>query len=575
MNTEKEILLQTDILIIGNGSSGMWAAKRAKALSPETEIIIVDKGPKDWGGLMSMSEGDFDAVLPDKNLDQWMQDLVYYWDGLCDQETMKALFSLSYERMRDYQAMGITYCEEEGALKGIAQRGLDHICLYPTNMKGDGGECMTKALVRSLEAAGVKRFGRVMIVKLLKNDAGQIVGAAGFDTIIGEFYKIEAKAVLIAAGRGGWKASYGNNTASGEWVEMALEAGAQVRNFEFVEVWNVPKLYAWEGQTILLPLGARYINACGEAFMERYSPKYGANTDPHYITMAMAYETRAGRGPIYFDLSQMKKESIRFVEPNAGWQLLNHQKLSDLGMNFFTSQTEWVPQLLTDFGGLDTDLYGQTSVDGLFAAGRSRSLDNGVYMGGFDLSTTATTGYLAGEGMIQYLQQLQRKPACVTKEAWQTAKEEIFKPLTTQGIQPKEVLRKIQELVFPYQVCILKTEHTLQDALQKLMQLRQDLFVHMSADDPHYLMKLYEVKGIFMVTELYLRASLLRKESRAGHFREDYPQRNDADYLGWILLSQTEGTIKESFRRVPVEQCQYQITDYYSDQFQFPTKEIE
>jgi len=570
MQCEKEFALETDVLIIGNGSSGMWAAKRVKELMPELEVTIADKGPKDWGGLMSMAEGDFDAVTPEKDLDQWMKDLVYYWDGLCDQKTMETLFSISYDRMCDYQGMGIEYLrEKDGSLKGIGQRGLEHICLYPTNIKGNGGECMAKALTKALDDLGVKRYGRVMIVKLLKGSTGKIAGAAGFDTITGTFYRIKTKTVLIAAGRGGWKASYGNNTASGEWVEMALEVGAKVRNFEFVEVWNVPKLYAWEGQTILLPLGARYINEQGEAFMDRYSPKYGANTDPHYITMAMAYETREGRGPIYFDLSQMTEENIKLVEPKAGWQLLNHQKLSDMGMNFFTSKTEWMPQLLTDFGGLDTDLYGQTAVAGLFAAGRSRSLDNGVYMGGFDLSTTSTTGYLAGEGMAQYLQERDQVDEEIDDKTWETVKAEIYKPMEMQGIQPKEVLRKIQELVFPYQVCILKTQESLEDALKKLMLLKKDLLAGMSASDPHYLMKLYEVKGIFRVTELYLRASLLRKESRAGHFREDYPGRDDDNYLGWILLRDEHGEIKDEYRRVPLEKNKYEITEYYSDQFCF------
>ena len=574
MQKRKEFTLKTDILIIGNGSSGMWAEKRAKELAPELEVTIVDKGPTDWGGLMSMSEGDFDAVTPGKSLDEWMQDLVYYWDGLCDQKTMKTLFGLSYDRMCDYQNMGVSYLKDKnGNLRGVAQRGLEHICLYPTDMKGDGGESMAKALTKALEKAGIKRFGRIMIVQLMKNKNGQIEGAAGFDTISGDFYKIETKVVLIAAGRGGWKASYGNNTASGEWVDMALKAGAKVRNFEFVEVWNVPKLYAWEGQTILLPLGARYVNAAGEPFMSKYSPKYGANTDPHYITMAMAYETREGRGPIYFDLSQMTEESIKMVEPNAGWQLLNHQKLSDMGMNFFTSKTEWMPQLLTDFGGLDTDLYGQTTVSGLFAAGRSRSLDNGVYMGGFDLSTTSTTGYLAGEGMVRYIREKYQPTAAIAEERWNTAAQEIYQPLQQNGIHPKEVLRKIQELVFPYQVCILKTEESLQDALEKLTRLQQELLSRMTASDPHYLMKLYEVRGIFRVTELYLRASLLRRESRAGHFREDYPQRDDEQYLGWILLSEKDDHMEHEFRRVPIEEYEYEIKEYYSDQFCFPVLE--
>ena len=71
----KDIRLKTDILIIGGGSAGLWAADRAKEIAPELDVLIVDKGPVDWGGLMSMSGGDFDVILPGENIDDWVEDL--------------------------------------------------------------------------------------------------------------------------------------------------------------------------------------------------------------------------------------------------------------------------------------------------------------------------------------------------------------------------------------------------------------------------------------------------------------------------------------------------------------------
>ena len=71
----KDIRLKTDILIIGGGSAGLWAADRAKEIAPELDVLIVDKGPVDWGGLMSMSGGDFDVILPGENIDDWVEDI--------------------------------------------------------------------------------------------------------------------------------------------------------------------------------------------------------------------------------------------------------------------------------------------------------------------------------------------------------------------------------------------------------------------------------------------------------------------------------------------------------------------
>ena len=85
--------LDTDVLIIGGGSAGMWAAKRVKEENENIDVLIVDKSASDWGGLMSMAGGDFDAVTPKDNLDDWVKDLVYYYDGLCDQEISRAFRS--------------------------------------------------------------------------------------------------------------------------------------------------------------------------------------------------------------------------------------------------------------------------------------------------------------------------------------------------------------------------------------------------------------------------------------------------------------------------------------------------
>lgn len=570
----EDVRVKTDVLIIGAGPAGMWTAKHLKELNANLQVTVVDKAAADWGGLMTMSEGDFDAVLPQEDIHQWIQDLVYYWDGLCDQDLMEKLFQVSYERLCEYEKLGCLYAKtEDGTMKGIPQRGLDHFKLCITKVKGVGGEDMRDSLNKELKRLEIQRLGRIMITDLLKQD-GRITGAVGFQVRTGQFYVFQAKAVVIACGRGGWKCSYGKNTSTGEGLLLAYKAGAALCNMEFAEVWNVPKWFSWEGQTVLLPLGAKFVNVRGESFMERYSPVLKGNTDPHYTTIAMAMETKAGRGPIYFDTSDLKEKDREYVQPAAGWQLLNHQKLKEMGIDFFRGATEWQPQILTSFGGIVADVYGRTKVNGLFAAGRSRFLDAGVYIGGFDLSTTATTGYLAAEGIMSYFNQAEMQDVSVYEAADITIhKAELNCQLAKQGISCKEVLRRVQELVLSCNVSILKSEESLTGALKELQQIQQELLPLMDSKDFHYLMKCKEVEAITTITEMYLKASIMRKETRGGHYREDYPMRNDAEWLGWIKIYQEDKNMKLHLDRVPLETYKHPIERYYQDNFEFPVKD--
>ena len=557
--------ITTDVLIMGGGSAGLWAAYRCSELAPEARICIVDKGPRDWGGLMTMAGGDFEAVLPPDNVDEWVRDFIYYFDGLCDQDLMEEILKRSADRLHDYERFGCEFFKkEDGSMKYVPQRGLDHVKLYPAQLKGRGGELMVKNIVRQLKQRSVERVGRILLTELLQQD-GRVCGALGFDTINGDFYRFDARVVIAASGMGGWKTSYGKT------MQMTYEAGAVLQNLEFARVWNMPRLFGWEGQTVLMPLGARFVNAEGEPFMERYSPVLGSNTDPHYTTMAMAMEIRAGRGPITFDLSRIQQENLILLRPQNGWQKLNYDKLSALGLDLFRDSTEWVPQMTVSYGGLRADAWGNTNLEGLLAAGTARATEPGVYAGGFALMTTSVLGHMAGENAARLLQTLPEVKSDLSDAEITARQQALFAPLGKEGLTPKEVLTSIQKTVFPYGVSILKNERSLQAALKELERIREEDLPRMVATDPHYLLKLHETRGVAFVSEMYVRASLERKETRAGHYREDYPERDNEHWLKWIEQKQVDG--KREVHTVPVPLNDYPIKPYryYMDNFSWPT----
>lgn len=566
--------ITTDVLIIGGGSAGLWCADHIKELAPNLSVTIVDKGPQNWGGLMAESGGDLVSLQPGDDIDAWMRDFIYYWDGLCDQELLERYLRKSYDILREYADNGCDFLmNEDGSFRSVVQRGLNYPALHPARKKGCGGERMAQVKLRQMRERGVQFQERILITDLLKH-GDRVIGAVGFDTIRGDFFQFRCRAVVMACGNSGWKTSQHASTVTGEGIALAVRAGASVRNYEFVKVWNVPDKFSWEGQTTLMPLGAKYVNNRGEAFMDRYSPVFGANTDPHYLTRGMAFELHAGRGPIRFDMSAIPEKDRSLIQPEEGNQLLNYTKLADLGMDFFRDKIDWRLQMLDSQGGLSADSDGRTGVPGLYAAGRCRSIDNGVYMGGFALFSTAVSGWFAGEAVVQELRETppnQEVPHTSQVEALQA---KIFRPLGQEGLAPKEVLTEIQSLVFPYDVCILKSEASLTKALEKIRAIRSDQIPRMAASDPHYLLKLWEVDAIAETTEWYLLASLARKESRAGHFRLDYPNRDNANFFGWLELSPNGADSMEiHLIPVPLENYRFPVERYYSDQFCFSSTE--
>jgi succinate dehydrogenase/fumarate reductase flavoprotein subunit len=562
-------VIESDVLVIGGGVTGLWTAIKAKEYVEH--VIIVDKGPRDWGGQASKSGGAMVAVVPpEDSLEGFLEDFVYYYDGLCDQELMEVILKGSYDMIQDLQKLGYKFVtDEKGKLKGVPQRALDHVKCYLGAPFGLGGINMVNCLVGECRRLGVNRLGRVMITDLIKK-GDRVVGAIGFNTISCRFHIFKAKSVVLALGHSGFKISYHHNTCAGGSIPIGLRAGLAASNLEFNRVWIMPRQFQWEGQTYLLPLGAKLINDKGEVFMDKYSPVFGTNTDPHFVSRGMAIESLLGNSPFHLDCSGMSPENVEMVTPKGnGWMALNYHRLKDeMGMDFFRDKLEWIAHQRWSVGGVEADPDGRTKVPGLFASGRARTTDPTVYSGGLSLCLCQVLGSITGISAGKYAKS-QSHDFPRANEIMKN-ENELFSTIGKEGIPPWEMLMAIREAVFPHDVSILKNEKSLKKALEKVQEIRRELIPLMGAKDPHYLMKAIEVKEIALVSELYLKASLMREESRAGHYRADFPERDDKNWFRWILAHQDGNKIRLDTKQVPLDKYRIKPTKFYSDNFTYP-----
>ncbi len=560
-----EEVIEADVLIIGGGLSGLWAANRAREFVEN--VLVVDKGPRmGFAGEGYFSGGNIQALPPGENVDDFVKDIISLGDGLYEQDLVEKILNQSWDRIEDFRRMGVQFEEENGKLIYVPQRGLGHNACYVGKPSGSGGKNMMAALAQEATRLGVRYLDRVHITELIKhNDA--VVGAVGFNVRSGKFYVLKGKAVILATGGCSFRGGYEDiQMDQGEGTRLAFDAGAELRNLEFVTTWVIPVKFRWEGVTFLLPLGARFVNEQGEEFMARYSPTLKSNCDYNYIARAMAFEAREGRYPFYLDCSGMKPADKDLMMPAEGWPKLQYDQLIESGIKPFDERQEWTATPWTS-DHLHSDHEMRTIVPGLFLAGTVRNVDPGIYFGGWSICKTAAFGRWAGETAGKYAKATAPHPV-IDKKKVKRMKQHTFDRLGQGGISPEEVLRELQNIIFP--MFTLKSESKLKSALQKMEGLTQDVLPRMGASDLHQLSKSKGVRSMALLGDLVLRASLMRTESRGSHYREDFPERYDKEWLKWIIINQKEGKLNFRFEPVPVAKYKHKTWRYYSDNFTFP-----
>ncbi len=547
-------IFETDLLIVGSGFAGLWAAIAARECGV-ARVAIVDKASIGRSSMSSMCAGATIYRFPTDDPDEWVLDVAQANHFLSRQDLTSRILDTSYGRYKKLESWGVKYGMAPTGQTRLPSRGFKRLkmSVLPTWRNKRGGAAVSSALFEKVKELKTLLFPKTMITEILL-DHGRAAGAVGVDRLSGETACFKARAVILAAADCSFRGNYACvDQVTGDGFSLAFQAGARMTNMEFLCVNTASPSYGFEGTGVAARYGGRFLDKNGRAFMKDYHPD-GNKAEIAYITRAMAEEIEKGNGPpLYFDLSRppLGIAGNWALSMIGGWVELNLKRLREKGLNIFAEPQEWVAAIQTLRGGARTDSNFMTDVPGLFAAGMTQSIDPGLF-NGWSTMRAMGSGELAGMAAARFLKDA--GDVRLSQDEVRLARDRAASPLNGRtGINPEQVLAAVQETMVPYPVCIRRDEQSLSRALSRIEGLRDDHLPALAAADPHELCKVHEARNVTLAAELYLRSALLRRESRSDHFRVEYPEVDNRNWLKWINLRRGQaGSIETDFEDVPI-----------------------
>jgi succinate dehydrogenase/fumarate reductase flavoprotein subunit len=467
---------------------------------------------------------DFDAIIHALDVDG---------EYINHREWCDIIVRESYEVYRDLVSFGIEFPTD--VAKGAA-------LMPPYPNIPQGFRRIPPVLRKQAEKAGASVMDRIMVTDLLKRD-GRIVGAVGFSIETGDFYTFKAKATVLTGGSNSFKpAGFPVHMLTGDAEAMAYRAGAEITGKEFNCTTHATGAKYPAALFAVRRVGPPPFVGIMKDGLGNIVPKRASEPD-----LRLEFLAHAGLTPI----------TSRVDDP---W-VLGHIKHVFGGYAEELGDVQVVGGAAAGYQNVGTggiwvvDTQCSTSLPGLYTAGDcGGTRHNGAFIVNVGNGTgpSAVTGKRAGAAAAAYASRM-KEPA--PDEAYITdLKSKRYAPLERKaGYSPRWVTQLLQNTMIPYFVSYVKHEARLEAALTNVEFMRDHLVPQMYAKDPHELKLVHETANMVLAAEMILRASLFRKESRGAHYREDYPGRDDREWLAWTQLKEENGAMKVSKVPVPKE----------------------
>ena len=528
------IHLSADVLVVGAGGAGMYAA--IAAAREDASVLLLDKSLVGRGGATIMAQMTVAAAIGHEEPDHWadhLQDTLAAGRELCDEGLARLLCENGPARIFEMDGWGAHWAR--GADDRIRQvkapgHGRARCCYVDFLNTGPGVAGTLRRQVSTLGA--VRRVSNVAVTEIVVHD-GRAVGAVGLDVVSGEVVTFAARAVLLAAG--GLTKIYRRNSAStnmgGEAYALALRAGAELIDMEFVQFFPIahlaPRLVGMDPimwDPFRYKLGGRLLNGDFDEFMHRYGSQDGGTytTVRDQASYAILKEVEAGRGSphggVYLDFRHVPDQTLR----DAFGPVID--RLAQNGIDLTQTPVEVAPTAHYHMGGIRVNGRMETRVPGLYAAGEAVGGANGANrLSGNAITEALVFGECAGREAAT--------AAADTACGWNAgaaggAVERLRSTLDTRvddGVPANVLQRKLQDLMWE-DAGPFRTGDRLQRALDGIGEICESPVSARPAGGYNLdLQDRLELRAMLTTAEAVVRAAIGRAESRGAHQRLDFP----------------------------------------------------
>jgi succinate dehydrogenase/fumarate reductase flavoprotein subunit len=530
-------VINSDVLVIGGGAAGLRAAIEARKYG--LDVMLISESLAGFRNNTAISGATFAAsgVAKETNdsSEVHLKDTITAGCFINDQKLVATMTLGAAQQVYDLVKFGVNFRQHHG--EPVVWQIPGHT--YPRHVIAERfrGINISRPMRQYAARIGIPFIEGVLVTKLLQTE-GTVVGALGIDNK-GRVLVIGAKSTVLAAGGAGHLYLRTSNAigAAGDGYALAYAVGAALRDMEFVQFYPTTrgkhgsKLCAYE---TFMPRGATIRNYLGEDILKKHGMDNFTKATRDTLTKVIMKEIIGGRGiegSVVFDFTTMPEETAE-----------------KLYLRGFPPQFSVAPAVHFFMGGIKINVNGETGINALYAAGEVCGGIHGANrLGGNAITETLVFGAIAGDKAADRASKA--GPVPVSRSEVKTEVERLKELASTSGQENMDQLKRSLKQTMWDKVGVIRDRESLGDALTKILALREQL-KRVSLRDYRQLLQAVKLTNMLIVSEMICRAALTRTESRGAHYRADYPEEDNEQWLKTIEISRQNGEMTLSI--IPV-----------------------